>query len=258
MNRIKKLFNNRKKPILSIYFTAGYPKINDTKKIINYLSKSGGNMIEIGIPFSDPIADGPVIQNSNKVALSNGMSLKLLLSQLIDLRETTDIPVILMGYINPIIQYGMEDFIKDSKNCGIDGFIIPDLPINIYEKMYKDIFESNDVCFIPLISPKTPDDRINLIDTLASGFIYMVSSSSVTGRLISSVNNRNKYFNRVNNLKLKNPTLVGFGIKDNKSFNQVLKYSKGVIIGTAFIDAITNSNDIENSVISFIRSVKNL
>ena len=239
MNRINKVFN-KKKNLLSIYFTAGFPDINDTLKIIEELDKSQVDMIEIGLPFSDPLADGPTIQKSSEKALSNGMTTNLLFDQLKDLRKISDIPVVIMGYFNPILQYGIEKFCSNCKDVGIDGLIIPDLPADIFKKNYKIIFEKYKLNMMFLITPQTSNERINLIDDLSKGFIYMVSSYSVTGAKDSFDKYQIEYFKRIKKLNLSNPLLIGFGISNKKTFQAACQNSNGAIIGSAYIKYIEN------------------
>ena len=239
MNRINKVFNN-KKNLLSIYFTAGFPDVNDTLKIIKELDKSQVDMIEIGLPFSDPLADGPTIQKSSEKALSNGMTTNLLFDQLKDLRKISDIPVVIMGYFNPILQYGIEKFCSNCKDVGIDGLIIPDLPADIFKKNYKIIFEKYKLNMMFLITPQTSNERISLIDDLSKGFIYMVSSYSVTGAKDSFDKYQIEYFKRIKKLNLSNPLLIGFGISNIKTFQTACQNSNGAIIGSAYIKYIEN------------------
>ncbi len=240
MNRINQIFE-RKENLLSIYFTAGFPNIDDTLKIIKELDKSQVDMIEIGLPFSDPLADGPTIQKSSEKALSNGMTTNLLFDQLKDLRKISEIPVVIMGYFNPILQYGIEKFCSNCKDVGIDGLIIPDLPADIFKKNYKNIFDKNKLNMIFLITPQTSNDRINLIDDLSKGFIYMVSSYSVTGAKDSFDKYQIEYFKRIKKLNLSNPLLIGFGISNKKTFQAACQNSNGAIIGSAYIKYIENN-----------------
>lgn len=253
MQRIKDLFANDKK-VLSIYFTAGYPQLNDTVSIINSLEKNGVDLVEIGIPFSDPLADGPTIQQSSKIALDNGMTLALLFEQLTDIRKKVSIPLILMGYFNPIMQFGVEKFCEQCHNIGIDGLIIPDLPLDVYEEKYRSIFEKNDLTNIFLITPQTSDERIAEIDNLSDGFIYMVSSAGVTGTKNSFGDTQNAYFERIGKLRLKTPQIVGFGISNAETFAQATKHTQGAIIGSAFIKFLAD-NPIEN-IGDFIKSIR--
>ncbi len=252
-NRIISLFERKNKDILSIYFTAGYPKLNDTQIIITELEKSGTDLIEIGMPFSDPVADGPVIQHSSEIALKNGMTIHLLFEQLKEIRKSVSIPLILMGYLNPVLQYGIEDFCKKCKEIGIDGTIIPDLPLEIYEKEYKEIFEKNLLSNIFLVTPQTSDDRIRKIDALSTGFIYLVSSSSTTG-IKGAVNQEQiSYFERIRGLNLRSKLLIGFGISDKASFEKASSFANGAIIGSAFVKALADESDIEIKVNGFVQ-----
>ena len=252
MNRINsKLLENKK--LLSIYFTAGYPSINDTVSIIQELEKNGVDMIEIGLPFSDPLADGPTIQASSTAALQNGMTTELLFEQLKNIRETVKIPLLIMGYFNPMYQYGIEIFCKKCSEIGIDGLIIPDLPLKEYQNQYKEIFENNNLKNIFLITPQTSTERIQEIDAISDSFIYMVSSASVTGSSNSFGENESNYFERIANLNLKNPQVIGFGINSKETFNAAIKHQKGAIIGSAFINFL-NGNDKSN-IKSFIKQI---
>ena len=254
MNRINKLFQKKNKKILSIYFTAGYPRINDSVNIIKALDKNGVDMIEVGIPFSDPIADGPIIQNSSTIAIKNGMNMSLLFNQLKNIRSTTQIPIILMGYINPIIQFGYDKFVNKLIDCGVDGVILPDLPLLEYKKELKPFFDKNNISFISLISPNTSIERVKEIDKISDGFLYVVSSSSITGQNNSFDVNQIKYFNSLNNIFLKNPKIIGFGISDKKSFDMACNYSNGAIIGTKFINSLDVLN-LNKSIEKFINSI---
>ena len=254
MNRINKLFQKKNKKILSIYFTAGYPRINDSVDIIKALDKNGVDMIEVGIPFSDPIADGPIIQNSSTIAIKNGMNMSLLFNQLKNIRSTTQIPIILMGYINPIIQFGYDKFVDKLIDCGIDGVILPDLPLLEYKKELKPFFDKNNISFISLISPNTSIERVKEIDKISDGFLYVVSSSSITGQNNLFDANQIKYFNSLNNIFLKNPKIIGFGISDKKSFDMACNYSNGAIIGTKFINSLDVLN-LNKSIEKFINSI---
>lgn len=254
MNRIKQKLNEDKK-LLSIYFTAGYPNLDDTTTIIKNLEESGVDMIEIGLPFSDPLADGPTIQASSTQALKNGMTTDVLFNQLKDIRKTVSIPLIIMGYFNPMLQYGVEAFCKKCQEIGIDGLIIPDLPVDVYNEQYKSIFEKYGLVNVFLITPQTSKERIQFIDSISNGFIYMVSSASVTGGSNGFGEQQTNYFKRVENMKLKNPQIVGFGISNNETFNQATTYAKGAIIGSAFIKHLSKNN--VNKIEGFIKSIKN-
>ena len=244
-NRITSLFNRKDKNILSIYFTAGYPNLNDTVTIISELEKNGADLIEIGIPFSDPVADGLVIQQSSEIALKNGMTIHLLFEQLKEIRKSVSIPLILMGYLNPVMQYGIENFCKKCRETGIDGTIIPDLPLEIYEAEYKGFFEENSLSNIFLITPQTPDERIRKIDACSHGFIYMVSSSSTTGAKESGDKEQITYFERIRKMELKSKRLIGFGISDKASFQRTSNFANGAIIGSAFITALSGESSID-------------
>ncbi|MAR85317.1 MAG: tryptophan synthase subunit alpha [Cytophagia bacterium] len=255
MNRINKLFKEKKNKILSIYFTAGYPNLNDTIEILKTLDECGVDLIEIGMPFSDPIADGPVIQDSSNVAIDNGMNLNILFKQLEEIRDITDIPIVLMGYVNPVYQFGYEKFIKNILECDLDGLILPDLPLDDYINEFKPVFDKENLSFIPLITPNTSEERIRQIDNNSNGFIYMVSSSSTTGKKSTFDNKQIDYFKKIRSLSLKNPTVIGFGISDKESFMQACKYSNGAIIGSKFIQSLSKSN-IKKSIRSFVYSIR--
>lgn len=254
MNRIQTKLKEDKK-LLSIYFTAGYPSLNDTATIIQELEKNGVDMIEIGLPFSDPLADGPTIQASSTQALKNGMTTEVLFNQLKDIRKSVDIPLIIMGYFNPMLQYGVEAFCKKCQEVGIDGLIIPDLPVDVYHEDYKTTFEAYGLINVLLITPQTSDERIRFIDSVSNGFIYMVSSASVTGSQSGFNDENTAYFERIANMNLKNPLIIGFGISDNKTFTQATQYAKGAIIGSAFIKHITSKKI--DSIKEFVNFVIN-
>jgi len=239
MNRIKTKLKEDKK-LLSIYFTAGYPSLTDTVSIIQDLEKNGVDMIEIGLPFSDPLADGPTIQASSTQALKNGMTTEVLFNQLKDIRKSVSIPLIIMGYFNPILQYGVEAFCKKCQEVGVDGLIIPDLPVDVYHDDYKTTFEAYGLINVFLITPQTSDERIHFIDSVSNGFIYMVSSASVTGSQTGFGDENTTYFKRIADMNLKNPQIIGFGISDSKTFKQATQYAKGAIIGSAFIKHVTS------------------
>lgn len=240
--------------LLSIYFTAGYPNLNDTISIIQSLEKNGVDMIEIGLPFSDPLADGPTIQASSTQALKNGMTTEILFDQLKDIRKTVNIPLIIMGYFNPMLQYGVAAFCKKCSDIGIDGLIIPDLPVDVYHDDYKATFEKYGLINVFLITPQTSDERIRYIDSISNGFIYMVSSASTTGAKTGFGEEQTEYFKRISNMNLENPQIVGFGISNNETFNQATKYAKGAIIGSAFVKNLTNEGVDE--IDSFIKTIK--
>ncbi len=252
-NRITSLFNRKDKNIISIYFTAGYPNLLDTVTIISELEKNGADLIEIGIPFSDPVADGLVIQQSSEIALRNGMTIHLLFEQLKEIRKSVSIPLILMGYLNPVMQYGIEDFCKKCRETGIDGTIIPDLPLEVYEEEYKAIFERNSLSNIFLITPQTPEERIRKIDRLSTGFIYMVSSSSTTGVKGGVDDEQISYFERISGMNLNSKRLIGFGISDKGSFERASNYANGAIIGSAFIKALAGDSTTASKVTAFMQ-----
>ncbi len=253
MNRIVKKLATKGK-LLSIYFTAGYPSLSDTTKIIQGLEKSGVDMIEIGLPFSDPLADGPTIQESSTAALRNGMTTEILFEQLKAIRETVSIPLIIMGYFNPILQYGIEAFCKKCLEIGIDGLIIPDLPVDVYHEEYQAIFEKYGLINVFLITPQTSEERIRFIDSVSNGFIYMVSSASVTGAKSGFGQEQQDYFERIENMKLSNPQIVGFGISNSETFQQATKTAKGAIIGSAFIKHLTKNG--AGSVADFASKIR--
>lgn len=257
MQRLKSLFIKKPKSILSVFFTAGYPNLEDTVSIIKELERSGVDLIEIGIPFSDPIADGTTIQNSSNVALSNGMRLSTLFDQLFNIREHCQIPLIMMGYLNPVIQYGFDRFCEDCGRVGIDGVILPDLPIHDYLKHYKPLLAENGMENIFLITPQTSEERIKTIDGNTNSFIYAVSSHSITGAKSGFDHYQIEYFKRLQNMNLKNPFLIGFGISDNYSFETACQYANGAIIGSAFIKQIANSSDLKSDIKKFIFSILN-
>jgi len=255
MNRINKLFQKKNEGVLSVYFTAGYPNLDDTVPVIQELVKNGVDLIEIGMPFSDPVADGPVIQHSSLVALQNGMSIRKLFDQLKDIRQTVDVPLILMGYINPVLQYGVEAFCQKCNEIGIDGLIIPDLPLDVYQEEFKAVFEANNLHNIFLITPQTSDERLRLIDAVSSGFIYMVSSNSTTGAKTSVSDFQKQYFERIKSAGLKNPRLIGFGISNAETFANACQYASGAIIGSAFVKALEGTETMAKKVYGFIHSI---
>lgn len=255
MNRLNQLFANKKTPILSIYFTAGYPNLNSTLDIAEALEKAGADFLEIGFPYSDPLADGPVIQKSSQKALDNGMTVQVLFDQLRDLRKRVSIPVLLMGYFNPVLQYGVEKFCKACAEAGIDGVIIPDLPMYEYEGMYKDCFSKNNISNIFLVTPQTSDERIRRIDELSSGFIYLLSSSSTTGKNLAINEEAEKYFTRIKNMELKNPSIIGFGISNQQSFDKAAEFTRGAIVGSAFVKFL-DEPDAMNRFPEFISSIR--
>ena len=256
MNRITNLFNTKKDGILSVYFTAGYPALDDTTKILKELQAKGIDMVEVGIPFSDPMADGPVIQEAATQALHNGMSLRLLFDQLKDIRKEVRIPIILMGYLNPIMQFGFEAFCRKCVETGVDGMIIPDLPFADYMADYKAIAERYDLKMIMLITPETSEERIRLIDEHTDGFIYMVSSAATTGAQQSFNEQKQAYFRRINGMNLQNPRLVGFGISNKATFDAASSNSSGTIIGSKFIQLLKSETTIPGAVDALLEGLK--
>ena len=248
MNRIKQLFTEKQKNILSVYFTAGFPHLNDTCEVLRELQANGIDLVEIGIPFSDPMADGPTIQESGTIALRNGMTLKVLFEQLKEIRNTVTIPLIMMGYLNPIMQYGFENFCKRCSETGIDGAIIPDLPFNDYISEYKPVADKYGIKIIMLITPETSDERIHLIDKHTDGFIYMVSSAATTGAQKSFDDKKQDYFRRINAMNLRNPRLIGFGISNKATLTAAQENASGAIIGSKFISLLKESDDIREAV----------
>jgi tryptophan synthase alpha chain len=256
MNRLNKLFQQKDKNILSVFCTAGFPELNSIVPVLEELQNNGVDLVEIGMPFSDPTADGPVIQYSNTIAINNGMMLKVLFEQLKGIRAKVHIPLVLMGYFNPVLQYGIDHFLQDAHACGIDGIIIPDLPMYEYETLYKEKFEQHDLKNIFLVTPQTAENRIIKIDTLTDAFIYVVSSNAITGGNSNIQQEQENYFQRIQNMHLKNPTLIGFGIRDKQTFNTACQYANGAIIGTAFINVIDKSKNIKLDIQQFIQDVK--
>ena len=256
MNSINALFQNKKREILSVYFTAGFPALNDTEDIILALQNAGIDLVEVGIPFSDPLADGPVIQESSTAALRNGMNLHLLFSQLERIKDKVHIPLILMGYLNPVMQYGFENFCKDCKKTGISGMIIPDLPFNDYLSEYKPIADRYDLKIILLITPETSDERIRLIDEYTDGFIYMVSSASTTGVQNQFDEKKLEYFRRIGRMNLDNPLLIGFGISNRDTLAAAFKHAAGAIIGSKFIRLLAEEKNPEAAVGKLLESFK--
>ena len=253
MNLINKKLQEDKK-IVSIYFSAGYPNLDDTVQIIQDLEKSGVDMIEIGLPFSDPLADGPTIQASSTQALYNGMTTQTLFNQLKDIRKSVTIPLIIMGYFNPILQFGVENFCQKCAEIGINGLIIPDLPVDVYANEFKTTFEKYGLVNIFLITPQTSEERIRFIDSVSDSFIYMVSSASVTGSQSGFGTTQEDYFKRIANMNLKNPQIVGFGINNAETFHQATQYAKGAIIGSAFIQYLTKKG--AGKIEDFVKTIK--
>ncbi len=255
MKRIADLFERTSEPVLNVYFTAGFPSLTSTAQVLNALEKAGADMVEIGMPYSDPLADGQTIQESSTVALQNGMSIQLLFDQLKDCRKTVELPIVLMGYLNPILQFGTEAFFRKCEEVGVDGLIIPDLPQELFDSEFKDLAQRYNQDMIFLITPETSEERIRKIDERCSGFLYMVSSSSTTGASSDISEEQKKYFERIQSMKLRNKRLIGFGISDRKSFEEASKWSDGAIVGSAFIRQLRN--DASNEAIEqFIKRLK--
>ncbi|MCF8225603.1 MAG: tryptophan synthase subunit alpha [Bacteroidales bacterium] len=257
MNRIDQLFRRKNNRILSVYMTAGYPRIGDTVEIIKALESSGVDMIEIGIPFSDPLADGEVIQKSSQQALENGMSLKLLFSQLKGIRSFVNTPLVLMGYLNPVLAYGFRKFIEDAVRVGIDGLILPDLPLEIYRESFREDLEDSGMKYIMLITPQTSENRIREIVGNSGGFLYMVADSATTGARNEITGAQVEYFRRVGAMKLHIPRLIGFGISNAETFNRASSFANGAIIGSAFISALGDEKKqpIADKVEEFVASI---
>ena len=254
MSRINKLLETKKGRLLNVYCTAGFPELESTMPVMQSLQENGADMIELGMPYSDPLADGPVIQASSTRALANGMTIAKLFDQLKNFRKQVHIPVILMGYMNPVLQYGFEKFCANAKAVGIDGLILPDLPVYEFETEYGAIIQKHGLDFIFLVTPETSDDRIKKLDALSSGFLYAVSSSSTTGK-DKNMTDVSAYLKRLQNLELKNPVMVGFGIKDKNTFDAACSYANGAIIGTAYIKALEHSKDVAADTKQFLSTL---
>ncbi len=256
MNRLQNLFKKKNTNLLSVFYTAGYPNLNDTVPIGVALQKAGADLIEIGIPFSDPVADGPTIQESNKVAIDNGIHVKRILQQVQELRQQVQMPIILMGYLNPVLQYGMEQFCADASAAGADGCIFPDMPWHDYEKQYKTLFQKSGLSHIFLIAPTTAAARIERIDAATDSFIYAVSASSTTGTRGSFAPEQLTYFQRLKEAKLKNPFLVGFGVANQETFRTACSYGAGAIVGSAFIQLLKSKGANEAAIAAFVGEMK--
>src|SRR5678809_1558487 len=254
MDRIKNLFQKKMQQVLNVYCTAGYPQLHSTIEVMKALQENGADIIELGMPYSDPIADGPVIQHSSSIALANGMTIKKLFEQLKDFRKTISVPVVLMGYMNPILQYGFEKFCADAASAGIDGLILPDLPEHEFETEYGAIIKKQGLDFIFLVTPETSQERIKKLDQLSSGFLYAVSSSSTTGK-DKNMEGVKPFLQKLKTLNLANPILVGFGIKDKQSFETACEIADGAIIGSAYIQALENATDVKAATKSFLSSI---
>jgi tryptophan synthase alpha chain len=254
MSRIRTLFQTKKSNVLNVYCTAGFPELNSTMEVMESLQENGADLIELGMPYSDPLADGEVIQKSSSRALNNGMTLHVLFSQLKEMRKRVSIPVILMGYMNPVLQYGFERFCADAAEAGVDGLILPDLPEYEFENEYGAMIHKYGLDFIFLVTPETTPERVMKLDSLSSGFLYAVSSSSTTGSA-TNMTDVNGFLKRLSTYGLKNPVLVGFGIKNSETFNSACQYANGAIIGTAYIRAIDGASDIRSATRMFLSSV---
>lgn len=254
MSRIKTLFERKSKNVLNVYCTAGYPHLNSTLEVMKALQENGADLIELGMPYSDPLADGPVIQNSGLVALANGMTIETLFAQLKDARKEITVPIILMGYMNPVLQYGFERFCKEAASVGVDGLILPDLPEYEFETEYGAIIKANGLDFIFLVTPETSEERIKKLDSLSTGFLYAVSSSSTTGSN-QNMMDVNDYLQKLKAMQLQNPVLVGFGIKDKQTFDTACANANGAIIGTAYIKALEGSADVAATTKQFLAGV---
>lgn len=254
-NRITQLFETKQNNILSIFFTAGHPNLNDTVPVIKTLELAGADLIEVGMPFSDPIADGPTIQKTSETALENGMSLNVLFDQLKDIRKDTKLPLILMGYMTPVFKYGMEKFLAKCKKIGIDGLILPELPLEVYEEEFAPLFDKYGLYNIFLITPQTPEARVRKIDAASKAFIYMVSSASTTGAKASIASEQEAYFKRIQAMNLKSPYLIGFGISNKETFENACKYASGAIIGSAFVKALEENNNVTEASEAFIKTL---
>ena len=254
MSRIKQLFEKKKSQVLNVYCTAGYPGPDSTLEVIKALQENGADLVELGMPYSDPLADGPVIQASGSKALENGMTLVKLFGQLKDLRPSVRVPVLLMGYMNPVLQYGFDKFCADASAAGVDGLILPDLPIYEFETEYGAIIRKYGLDFVFLVTPETSEERIRKVDSLSSGFLYAVSSSSTTGKE-KDMGGQQSYFERLHNMKLTNPVLAGFGIKDKQTFTEACRFTNGAIIGTAYIKALESGPDIGTATRQFLTTI---
>lgn len=256
MNRIKKIFKTKKENILNVYFTAGYPNLNDTGAIAEALTQQGVDIIELGMPYSDPLADGLTIQQSSMKALRNGMKLDLLFQQVAEFRSKYETPIILMGYLNQVIQYGQEKFLDKCVQFGIDGLILPDLPMDIFEEEFKSDLEKRDIAFSFLVTPQTSEERVRRADELSTGFVYVVSQSSITGKTGDISNSQQDYFDRINAMNLQSPTLIGFGIHDKATYQVACSNSNGAIIGSAFIRALDSEDELDNKISAFMKGIR--
>ena len=256
MNRIDQLFASNNKNLLSVYFTAGFPHLNDTVEVIKALDAAGVDMVELGMPFSDPMADGPVIQHSSQVALENGISQRLLFEQLAGIRRLTDMPLVLMGYINPVLQFGFEHLCQKAVEVGIDGFIIPDVPLDIYQKEFAPIVQKYDLRFVLLVTPETPEARVREIDAASSGFVYLVSSASTTGEQKDFNAQKQAYFQRIEAMNLRNPLMVGFGVSNKETFEVAAAHTRGCIVGSAFVKLLEQSPTPQAAAEALVKQIR--
>ncbi|RYE01051.1 MAG: tryptophan synthase subunit alpha [Sphingobacteriales bacterium] len=254
MSRLTELFQRKQQRVLNVYCTAGYPELDSTIPVLRALQASGADIIELGMPYSDPLADGPVIQASSARALFNGMSIETLFAQLEGVRNEISLPIVLMGYLNPLLQYGFEAFCAKAAACGVDGLIIPDIPLHAYEREYREIVERHGLDFIFLVTPETPEARVRQLDAASSGFLYAVSSSSVTGSA-KDFSPVERYLEGLQQLRLTNPVLVGFGIHDKETFDSASRHANGAIIGSAYIRALADAESIEEGTRTFLEGV---
>lgn len=257
MNKINKLFEqNKDRKILSIYFCAGCPTLEETGNVIKTLEQNGIDMIEVGIPFSDPLADGPVIQSAGTTALKNGMTLKKLFAQLKEIKKDVNIPLILMGYLNVIMHYGIEHFCESCADSGVSGMIIPDLPFDDYMKDVKPIADKYDLRVVMMITPETSNERIKFIDEHTDGFIYMVSSASVTGAQSNFDDEKRTYFERINAMNLHNPRMIGFGISNKQTLQSAQNNAAGAIIGSKFVTLLNETNNPQKAITSLFEALE--
>ena len=260
-NRITDLFAQKSERLLNVYFTAGFPNLNDTVTILRGLQAASVDIVEIGMPYSDPVADGETIQQSNEKALDNGMSLKTLFAQLAECRKGTEgepvtVPILLMGYINPVLQFGVENFCRKCQEVGVDGVILPDLPLDLFLADYAPIFNEYGILNVNLITPQTSEARIRHIDEESDGFIYMVSSASITGSVKGVSDTMKAYFERIESMNLRNPRLIGFGINDHKTFDTASQYANGAIVGSAFIRHLSEQGTSTESIRAFVQTIR--
>lgn len=255
-NRITELFAQKIGRLLNVYFTAGFPQLTDTRLVLRGLQEAGVDLVEIGMPYSDPVADGETIQQSNGVALENGMSLKVLFEQLAGCREEISVPILLMGYVNPVLQFGVEAFCQKCQEVGVDGVILPDLPFDLFVDEYKAIFDRYGILNIFLITPQTSDERIRFIDEVSDGFIYMVSSASITGSVSGINDTMRAYFERVQAMNLRNPRLIGFGINNQETFDSACQFANGAIIGSAFIRHLQEQGTSAEGIATFVQNIR--